>query len=95
MPASSMIRITQLAPSVRCARFTTGSRKALTPLLTASTPVIATQPAAKARRSNQMLTAPVVSGKPGGETTGWGCPLVARVSYVPIASIRTKLAAKR
>ena len=31
----------------------------------------------------------------GGGTTGWGCPPVARVLYVPIASISTKTPTKR
>ena len=59
-----------MAPSVRWARAITGSRKALTPLLIASTPVIAVHPAAKHRSSNQMLTASVALGEPGGGTTG-------------------------
>ena len=41
-----------IAVSVRRAWSTHGSRKALTPLLTASTPVIAVQPLAKARISS-------------------------------------------
>ena len=42
-----------MAASVRCPYFTAGSRNALMPLLTASTPVIAVQPLAKARSSSQ------------------------------------------
>ncbi len=41
--------------SVRCAVFTTGSRKAWTPLLTASTPVIAVQPLENALINSQTL----------------------------------------
>ena len=48
-----------LTLTLRWAQATTGSRKALTPLLTASTPVIAVHPAANDRSSNQMLTASV------------------------------------
>ena len=46
-----------MAVSVRRALVTTGSRKALTPLLTASTPVIAVQPLANARSSSHKVTA--------------------------------------
>jgi hypothetical protein len=40
------------------------------PLLTASTPVIAVQPLAKARSSSQRPTASVAGGSGGGATTG-------------------------
>jgi len=62
----------QMAPSVRCARVITGARKALTPLLTASTPVIAVQPAAKDLSSSQRLSAWVGLSCPGGGTAGCG-----------------------
>jgi hypothetical protein len=42
--------------SVRCALRTVGARKARTPLLTASTPVIAVQPFEKTCRSSHKLT---------------------------------------
>ena len=56
----------------RCADFTTGSRKAWTPLLTASTPVMAVQPLEKALSKSQALTAAVGRGKGGGATMGKG-----------------------
>ncbi len=61
-----------MAVRARCAHFTSGSRKALTPLLIASTPVIAVQPLEKALSKSQMLTAAVGRGKGGGATTGKG-----------------------
>ena len=61
-----------MAVRARCADFTTGSRKALTPLLTASTPVMAVQPLEKALSKSQTLTAAVGRGKVGGATTGAG-----------------------
>ena len=63
-----------IAVRVRCAFLTTGSRKAPTPLLTASTPVIAVQPLAKARSSSHRpaASASAAAGRAGGGTTGWG-----------------------
>ncbi len=52
MPSRSTIRIAMMIVRVRRAFATTGSRNACTPLLTASTPVIAVQPLANARNSN-------------------------------------------
>ena len=64
--------------SVRCAFFTPGSRKALTPLLTASTPVIAVQPLEKALSRSQSVTACVAAGGAGSAISGAGCPPGAR-----------------
>ena len=52
--------------SVRRALATAGSRKAVMPLLTASTPVIAVQPLANACSSSQRPTAAVAAGSGGG-----------------------------
>src|SRR4051794_33641556 len=68
MPPSSTPRIATIAVRVRCAFATTGSRKALTPLLTASTPVIAVQPLAKARSRSHRPAASVATGRAGGGT---------------------------
>ena len=51
-----------------------GSRNAFTPLLTASTPVMAVHPLAKAFSSSQADTAAVAAAGAGGEITGAGCP---------------------
>ena len=63
--------------SVRCACLTDGFLKAPTALLTASTPVIAAQPLAKARRISQSPTACVAAGIGGGLSTGAGWPAIA------------------
>ena len=73
-PASSTIRRPMITVSVRRAVLTAGSRNAFTPLLTASTPVMAVQPLAKALSSSQTLTAAVAGGICGGATTGTGWP---------------------
>ena len=49
-----------------------GSRKAVTPLETASTPVMAVQPLEKTFRTSQSETAAVAAGSCGGATTGCG-----------------------
>ena len=61
-----------MAVKARCADFTSGSLKALTPLLIASTPVIAVQPLEKALSKSQAPTAAVGRGNCGGVTTGKG-----------------------
>ena len=55
-----------MAVKVRWAWRTAGSRKAVTPLLTASTPVMAVQPLAKARIKIQRLAAVVAAGSARG-----------------------------
>src|SRR5260370_30235421 len=59
---------------VRCAFFTPGSRKAFTPLLTASTPVSAVHPLAKTFSKSQNVTASVMAGGGGGGGKGRGGP---------------------
>ena len=51
-----------------------GSRKAMTPLLTASTPVMAVQPEEKTLRMSQRLNAAVAGGTGGMGATGCGWP---------------------
>ena len=72
MPPSRMPSVTTMAVSVRRALVTCGSRNASTPLLTASTPVIAVQPEANARSNSHRLIAAVALGSGGGATTGCG-----------------------
>src|SRR3954465_2343071 len=74
MPPSSTARATTITVSVSCAFFTAGRRKALTPLPTASTPVIAVHPLANARSRIQSPTASVVTGRGGGAPRGRGRP---------------------
>ena len=70
--ASSTMSDTMISVSVRCAFLTVGSRNALTPLLTASTPVIAADPLAKVRSRIQIPTDSVAVGTFGGAITGAG-----------------------
>src|SRR5579862_5462359 len=79
--------------SVRCAVFTTGSRNALTPLLTASTPIMSRQPLANALRASQMPIVAVAAWDIGGREMGVGWPGEATVLYilmtVMVSSVRT------
>src|SRR5437773_10924122 len=77
MPASSTIRIAMIAVKVCCAVFATGSRNALTPLLTASTPVIAVQPLENAFSNSQTLTTACCDRSAGGAITGGRLPPAA------------------
>ena len=74
-----------MAVRVRRAWFTAGSRKAVTPLLTASTPVImAVQPLAKARIKSQN-DAPISAGAgSGSELTETGLPPDSKLLPSPI-----------
>ncbi len=62
-----------------------GSRKARTPLLTASTPVSAVQPLAKAFSSSHAPTIAVAGGTGGGAATGMGCPCESSARITPIS----------
>ena len=75
MPASMTASRPMIAVNVRWACGTAGSRKAVTPLLTASTPVMAVQPLAKARIKIQRLAAVVAAGSDAGASTGDGMAL--------------------
>src|SRR4051795_1785151 len=74
----------QIAVSVRSAPFAAGSANAVTPLLTASTPVIAVQPLANARISSQKLAAIAADGCGAGGTTGVGRPPASSVLLTPM-----------
>src|SRR5260370_37263965 len=80
--------------SARCAFFTAGSRKAFTPLLTASTPVSAVQPLAKTFSRSHNGTASVMAGGGGSGVIGTGdTPLRATGSSPPkivISKVPTK-----
>jgi hypothetical protein len=67
----------------------------LTPLLTASTPVIAVQPLAKARRSSHQVTPSVAAENGGGGTIGAGAPPEAIALATPKISSPPKLATNR
>jgi hypothetical protein len=56
----------------RRAFFVVGSRNAMTPLLTASTPVIAVQPLEKTRSRSHKLAAATAGGSLAGGTMGVG-----------------------
>src|SRR5438874_264662 len=77
MPASIDIRIPTIRMSVRDADLVRGSLNAITPLLTASTPIMAVQPLEKALNKSHALTA--VCAGPGecGGTAGIGWPPAA------------------
>jgi len=79
---------------VRCAFFWPGSRKAFTPLLTASTPVSAVQPLANTFSSSQKLTISVAGDGTGNGDTGAGCPPLSTTRITPpairISSVPTK-----
>ena len=73
MPPNMTIKEATITASVARAVLTTGSRKARTPLLTASTPVIAVHPLEKAFKRSQRLTAAAAdAGGAGGATSGDG-----------------------
>src|SRR2546428_421954 len=65
MPPSRIARMITMMVIVRWALRTVGFLKAVTPLLTASTPVMAVQPLAKARSKIQRPTAAVGGGGGG------------------------------
>src|ERR1700730_18028019 len=95
MPASSTIKMEIITVKVRCAVFTTGSRNAVTPLLTASTPVIAVQPLANDLSSSHTLTPTTAAGSGEGGTTGVGCPPDVIIFTVPIPSVIRSVPTKR
>src|SRR6202041_1806587 len=71
-----------------------GSRKAFTPLLTASTPVSAVQPLENTFKSSQKLTACVMAGGGGKGASGPGWPPLSKARAKPppmvIKSVPTK-----
>src|SRR5262245_36502467 len=75
-----------IALSVRRALIVAGSRNAVTPLLTASTPVIAVQPLANERKSSQTLAPAVATGIGGGGASGAGDPSDVHTLNRPMAT---------
>ena len=90
MPPSITMRIPMMTVSVKRAVTLAGSLKARTPLLTASTPVIAVQPLAKARASSHMPRASLAPATGGGGTRGTGWPLAVSVLTMPHAIIASR-----
>ena len=81
--------------SVRVAFFRVGSRKALTPFETASTPVMAVQPEEKTLASNHSVSIALIAGRCGGATTGTGLPCVAMTLYAPTPMVMSSVAMKK
>ena len=69
--------------SVIFAFFRVSSRNAITPLLTASTPVIAVHPDENTFSSSHQPTAIVAAGTTGICITGCGCPPLASTCHAP------------
>ena len=69
--------------SVVLAFLRVSSRKAITPLLTASTPVMAVQPEENTFSSSHQLTAAVAAGNAGSGVTGCGCPAACSTCHAP------------
>ena len=84
MPNRNRARINIIIVKVLWALRTVGLRKRGTALLTASTPVNAVQPLAKAAKSIQTLRVPVIGGSLGGATTTWGWPPLCQTLSSPI-----------
>ncbi len=96
MPASITINRPMITVRVRWAFFTVGSRNARTPLLTASTPVIAVQPFEKTCSNSQKLAvATMAAGGVGGVTKAAGCPPAKTVFDKPIAIVQSRVPRKR
>ena len=68
------MRIAMIVVNVARAFLTRGSRKACTPLLTASTPVMAVQPLENAFTRSHKLTAVIAAPVRGIGEAGIGCP---------------------
>ncbi len=73
--------------SVILAFFLASSRKAITPLLTASTPVMAAQPEEKTFKISQIEIISVAALGTGSAITGCGCPPVAATCHSPTPMI--------
>jgi hypothetical protein len=69
--------------SVALAFLRVGSRKAITPLLTASTPVIAVQPEENTFNISHQLNIAVAAGIAGSGVTGDGCPAACTTCHPP------------
>src|SRR4051794_5548074 len=83
MPSRRAARTAMIAVSVRRATATAGSRNAATPLLTASTPVMAVQPLANALASTHSPATAAAAGGVGGGSAGAGWPPAATAFHTP------------
>ena len=72
-----------------------GSRKAITPLLTASTPVMAVQPEENTFRISHQLNTAVMGGIAGIGVTGNGCPAACTTCHPPTAITISSVAVNR
>src|SRR5437762_11964863 len=77
-PASRNARMATMIARVLRASITVGCRNTGTALLTASTPVNAVQPLAKARNTSQTPATVTAGGTLGGATTGVTRPCASR-----------------
>ncbi len=74
---------------------TVGSLKARTPLLTASTPVIAVQPFANACRMSQVLATAILACNGRGVAIGVGCPPLTRARTNPRTIVAPRVATNK
>ncbi len=81
--------------SVRLAFFCVGSRKALTPFETASTPVMAVHPLANTLARSQRESIDALTGRCGGSTIGIGWPPAARARTAPTRITSSSVPTKR
>src|SRR5580692_13202714 len=95
MPPSIAINSAIMTVKVRCAVCTLGSRNARTPLLTASTPVIAVQPLENDCSNSQALAAATTGAAAGGGiSTATGCPPASTDLKTPQAIVANRLPIK-
>ena len=96
VPKSMMTSVPMMTVSAICAFLTLGSRKAITPFETASTPVIAAQPLEKDFSASQTLRPIMVAGSGCGisaRAIGW--PRAARTRKEPTATVVSTVPTKR
>jgi hypothetical protein len=96
-PPSNTTRIATISVNARVASLTVGFLNSGTPLLMASTPVIAVQPLANARRKSQAPTAAVAVVWSGGgsDARGSGFPPARIVLVRPMTTVTINVATNR
>jgi hypothetical protein len=87
--------IAAMITSVMAAFFASGGLNAGTPLDTASTPVIAVQPFANARRTRKVPTVPLAAGKASRSSGAAGCPPTVKYRQAPKATSDSTLTMKK
>jgi hypothetical protein len=95
MPVRKTMSRTMMMVSVRLAFFCVGSRNALTPFETASTPVMAVHPLAKTLARSQRLSIDALTGRRGGATIGTGWPPAAKTRTAPTMITSSSVPTKR